>query len=210
MTPDEDGHGRAPIPPGTDCAYPRRPVVAAAADPAQARARALRVRLLALDVDGTLTDGQLFIGPAGETMKAFSVRDGFGLTLLREAGVHLAIITARESAIVRARAAELQIGTVCQGIHDKAQALRALSRERGMTLDECAFVGDDWPDLAAMAIAGLAATAADAAPEVRASAHWISTLPAGHGAVRELAEFLLRARGGFDPALRRYRDAGSR
>lgn len=189
---------------------PRRRTAAAGAGSPEALARAARVRLLALDVDGTLTSGQLFIGPAGETMKAFSVRDGFGLRLLREAGVHLAIVTARDSAIVRTRAAELQIVTLRQGVADKARVLRELCREHGVGLDDCAFAGDDWPDLAAMRIAGLAAAAADAAAEVRACAHWISTLPAGRGAVRELAEFILRAKDVFDVALRRYRDPADR
>ncbi len=170
----------------------------------EATLRAARVRLVALDVDGTLTDGRLHIGGDGETMKSFSVRDGFGLTLLREAGMRIAIVTARRSKIVQARAAELRIEDVLQAVPDKAQALRALSEQRKVPLAECAFVGDDWPDLRAMALAGLAATVADAPPEVRRRAHWVSTLPAGRGAVREFAEFVLRAKGAFESALARY------
>lgn len=173
-------------------------------DGAEAVARAARVQLVALDVDGTLTDGRLHIGGDGEAMKSFSVRDGFGLTLLREAGLHLTLVTARRSAIVQARADELRIDDVLQGVADKARALRALCERHGVALDECAFVGDDWPDLPALAIAGLAATVADAPPEVRARAHWVSTIPAGRGAVREFAEFVLRAQGAFDAALARY------
>ncbi|HEY0878021.1 MAG TPA: HAD family hydrolase [Zeimonas sp.] len=163
--------------------------------------RAARVRLVALDVDGTLTDGRLFIGGDGEAMKSFSVRDGFGLTLLREAGIHVALVTARRSTIVQARAAELHIDDVRQGVPDKAQALRELCEQRATPLAECAFVGDDWPDLRAMSIAGLAATVLDAPREVRERAHWVSTLPAGRGAVREFAEFVLRAKGLFDAML---------
>lgn len=174
---------------------------------AEVVARAARVRLVALDVDGTLTDGRLHIGGSGEAMKSFSVRDGFGLTLLREAGLRVAIVTARRSAIVQARADELRIDEVLQGVSDKAQALRTLCAKHGLAPDECAFVGDDWPDLCAMAIAGLAATVADAAPELRERAHWVSTLRAGRGAVRELAEFVLRAQGAFDAALARYAGA---
>lgn len=95
-------------------------------DPAIVRARAAAIEVLALDVDGTLTDGRIYIGPQGEVMKAFSVRDGFGLTLLREAGLKLAIITARQSAIVEQRARELGIATVMQGVRDKRQGIEAL------------------------------------------------------------------------------------
>jgi len=167
-------------------------------------ARAARVRLVAFDVDGTLTDGRLYIGDDGEAMKAFSVRDGFGLRLLREAGVVVAIVTARRSRIVEARAAELGIGEVHQGVADKARTLRALCEAHGVGLAHCAFVGDDWPDLHAMSIAGLAATVRDAPREVRQRAHWVSTLPAGGGAAREFAEFLLRARDELDAALGGY------
>lgn len=180
-----------------------------------ARAHAIRQRAaalswLALDVDGTLTDGHIYIGPTGEAMKAFSVRDGFGLTLLREAGLKLAIVTARRSAIVELRAAELRFDAVVQGAHDKRSALLALCREHGVDPQQVGFVGDDWPDLPAMLSAGFAAAVADAAAEVRSQAHWVSTLPAGRGAVRELAEFILDCRGALKPALaRRLAAAGS-
>ncbi len=183
----------------------RAQVSAASAE--ETTARAARVRLIALDVDGTLTDARLHIGRDGEAMKSFSARDGFGLTLLREAEIRVALVTARKSTIVEARAAELRIEDVLQAVPDKAQALRALCERRGVALAECAFVGDDWPDLRAMSVAGLAATVRDAPPEVRERAHWVSTLPAGRGAVRELAEFVLRAKGLFDAALARYAGA---
>lgn len=170
----------------------------------EATRRARRVRLVALDVDGTLTDGRLYIGPAGEAMKAFSVRDGFGLTLLREAGIRLVIVTGRRSAIVDARAAELRFDEVHQGVVDKARILRALGDGHGIALDECAFVGDDWPDLGAMAIAGFAATVCDAASSVRERAHWVSSEPSGRGAVREFADFVLHAQGKLAGALARY------
>lgn len=165
--------------------------------------RAAAVRLVALDVDGTLTDGRLYIGATGEAMKAFSVRDGFGLTLLREAGVKLALITARRSAIVEVRAAELKFDEVRQGVADKAVALRELCAHFGLGLHQAAYVGDDWPDLGAMAAAGLAASVADAAEPVRERAHWVSRAPAGRGAVREFAEFVLRAQDRYDAALAR-------
>ena len=171
---------------------------------ADAIRRAAAVRLVALDVDGTLTDGRLFIGPSGETMKAFSVRDGFGLTLLREAGVKLALVTARRSAIVEVRAAELKFDEVRQGARDKAATLGELCERFGLQSGQAAFVGDDWPDLRAMALAGLAASVADAPAAVRERAHWVSNAPAGRGAVREFAEFVLRSQGLLDAALARY------
>jgi 3-deoxy-D-manno-octulosonate 8-phosphate phosphatase (KDO 8-P phosphatase) len=174
---------------------------------AQAVRRAAAVRLVALDVDGTLTDGRLFIGPTGEAMKAFSVRDGFGLTLLREAGVKLALITARQSAIVEVRAAELRFDEVRQGVKDKAAALGDLCARLGLSTQQAAYVGDDWPDLRAMALAGLAASVADAPAAVRERAHWVSRAPAGRGAVREFAEFVLQSQQQLDAALDRYAGA---
>jgi 3-deoxy-D-manno-octulosonate 8-phosphate phosphatase (KDO 8-P phosphatase) len=168
-----------------------------------AESRAAAVRLLALDVDGTLTDGRIHIGPHGEAMKSFSVRDGFGLALLREAGIRLAVITARRSSIVEHRAAELKFDEVAQGVDDKALALAGLCERAGLPLSQAGFVGDDWPDLPALSIAGFAASVADAPPEVRSRVHWVSRARAGRGAVRELAEFMLRARGEFDRALAR-------
>lgn len=172
---------------------------------ADAAARAARVRLLALDVDGTLTDGTIFIGPGHEAMKGFSVRDGFGLTLLREAGLKIAIVTARQSSIVATRAAELRFDAIEQGVADKALALAEIAARYGLEPAQAAFMGDDWPDLGAMSIAGLAAAPADAAPEVAAAAHWVSSLAAGRGAVREFAQWLLQARGELDALLARHR-----
>lgn len=174
--------------------------------PARASARdsARELRLLALDVDGTLTDGSICIGPHGEAMKIFSVHDGFGLTLLREAGLELAIITGRQSAIVQARAAELRIAHVRQGVQDKAGELLALCGQLGLQARQAGFMGDDWPDLPAMAVAGLALAPADAARPVRERADWVATRGGGRGAVREFAEWWLAQRGLLEPMLQRY------
>lgn len=165
---------------------------------------ATRVRLMAFDVDGTLTAGGIHIGPQGEAFKTFSVRDGFGLTLLRDAGVRVALVTGRSSEIVAQRARELRIDTVLQGVADKADALRGLCAQMGISTAESGFMGDDWPDLPAMRVAGFAAAVAEAAPEVRRIAHWVASQPAGAGAVRELAEHLLRAQGRLQQALGRF------
>lgn len=170
-------------------------------DPSLLAERARRVALVGLDVDGTLTDGRIYIGPAGEAMKAFSVRDGLGLSLLAQAGIRIALITARRSDIVARRAAELKIDTVLQGVGDKARALASVAAQAGLPLEHTAYVGDDWPDLPAMAICGLAATVADAPREIHERAHWVSERPAGDGAIREFAEFLLRAQSRWDAML---------
>lgn len=180
-------------------------------DPRRAEAlrRAAAIRAVMLDVDGTLTDGTIFIGQEGEAMKGFSVHDGFGLTLLREAGLRLAIVTGRKSRIVEARAAELRIDTVMQGVPDKGAALRELAARFELPTAAIACIGDDWPDLPAFAVAGLAAAPAGAAAPVLAAAHWVSSLPAGRGAVREFVEWLLRARGEYEPLLARYRGSSA-
>jgi 3-deoxy-D-manno-octulosonate 8-phosphate phosphatase (KDO 8-P phosphatase) len=169
-----------------------------------ANERAAAVRLLVLDVDGVLTDGRLYFGADGEALKVFDVRDGHGIKLLREAGIEVAILSARRSPIVERRASELGITHVVQGAADKGAGFAALARSMQLPTEHCGFIGDDWPDLAALAQAGFAATVANAAPEVRRIAHWISAAPGGHGAVRELAEFILRAQGRFDAQLRRH------
>ncbi len=170
----------------------------------RAQAAAERLRLLALDVDGTLTDGGIWIGAEGEAVKRFSVHDGFGLTLLRQAGIVVAIITGRRSAIVDRRAAELRIVDVLQGVQDKAEALRGLADAHGLRLEQTAFMGDDWPDLPAMRAAGLAAAPADADPVVREHADWVASRPGGQGAVREFAGWWLARTGRADAALAPY------
>jgi 3-deoxy-D-manno-octulosonate 8-phosphate phosphatase (KDO 8-P phosphatase) len=158
-----------------------------------AAARAARLRLMIFDVDGVLTDGRLYFGPQGEALKVFDVRDGLGLKRLHEAGVATAILSARDSPIVAARARELGIAQVLQGQHDKRAGLAVLLAATGLTADQAGFMGDDLPDLPVLQTVGLAATVPEAVPEVRAVAHWIARAGGGRGAVRELAEFVLHA-----------------
>ncbi len=176
-----------------------------------AAARAARVRLLILDVDGVLTDGRLYFGPQGEALKVFDVRDGHGVKLLRAAGIDVAILSSRRSEIVAVRARELGIERVLQGETDKSVGLQRLLAETRLGPEQCAFIGDDWPDLPVLTRVGFAATLSDAAPEVKARSHWIARAAGGRGAVRELAEFILRAQGRFDAALARHAgaDAGA-
>jgi 3-deoxy-D-manno-octulosonate 8-phosphate phosphatase (KDO 8-P phosphatase) len=158
------------------------------------REQARRLRLLALDVDGVLTDGRIIYGNDGEELKAFNIRDGLGIKSLQLSGIRVALITGRRSAIVERRARELGIEHVVQGREDKLVALRELCASLGVELADCAYMGDDLPDLAAIEAAGLGLTVADGCRAVRRAADWCSSLPGGAGAVREACDALLEAR----------------
>lgn len=151
------------------------------------------LQLLALDVDGVLSDGRLYYTDQGEEFKSFNIRDGLGIKLLQRAGITVAIITGRTSAMVAKRAAELGIVHVIQGREDKLEALQDLCRNLQIDLSNVAYMGDDLPDRKAIMAVGLGATVADAASDVAAIADWQSKLPGGQGAVRELAETWLRS-----------------
>lgn len=159
---------------------------------------ACAIKLLALDVDGVLTDGRISYGNDGEELKSFNIKDGLGIKLMQRAGVEVSIITGRQSNIVERRARELGIDTIIQGREDKLTALLELCDAKGLQLSECAYMGDDLPDLAAVRAAAIGMTVADASPLVLASADWRSTQPGGNGAVREACESLLAARGQLD------------
>jgi 3-deoxy-D-manno-octulosonate 8-phosphate phosphatase (KDO 8-P phosphatase) len=158
-------------------------------------ARAARVRCAAFDVDGVLTDGRLLLGPTGEEFKVFHVRDGQGLVMLREHGIHLAIITGRASPVVALRMAELGIRHVHQGCRDKLAIFTELLAECKLSPQDAAYMGDDLPDLPTLRAAGLAVTVADAHPALAQHCHFRTRLPGGRGAVRELCDLLLYAQG---------------
>ncbi|HRK56495.1 MAG TPA: HAD-IIIA family hydrolase [Burkholderiaceae bacterium] len=161
----------------------------------QTEQRAAAIRFVILDVDGVLTDGRLYYGPEGEALKVFDVRDGHGIKLLMRSGIDVALLTARSSPMVTARARELGISRVLQGQHDKAAGFAQLLADTGLQASVCAYMGDDLPDLPVLRQVGLAATVADACEAVRQCAHWISQAPGGRGAVRELAHMILQAQG---------------
>lgn len=161
-------------------------------------ARARRVTLAVFDVDGVLTDGRIFISDDGREIRAFSVRDGLGLKLLRRAGIEVAIISARQSPLVERRMRELGVPHVLQGRNDKADALAELREELQLEPQATAFTGDDLPDLSAMQSAGLAVAVADAHPAVTARAHWVTAAGGGAGAAREVCDLLLTAHGKLD------------
>ncbi len=153
-----------------------------------------KIELVLLDVDGVLTDGRLFFSARGEAQKAFHVRDGHGIKLLMKSGVAVAVVSGRRSAAVTARMRELGVRHLVQGCADKVETLRDLAEGLGVDPLACACLVDDTPDLPLMTAVGFAAAVADAHPLVRSAAHWVSALPGGAGAVRELADLLLRAR----------------
>ncbi len=156
--------------------------------------RAAKLRLVAFDVDGTLTDGRLWFTEDGREIKAFHVHDGLGIKRLRDAGIEVAIITARVSHAVELRAEQLGIDHVYQGKNDKLACLRDILDASNIAGDEACYVGDDLPDLAPMSACGLAVAVADARPEVVQAAHWRTRAPGGRGAARELSDLILAAR----------------
>lgn len=172
------------------------------------RDRAAAIRLLALDVDGVLTDNGLWIGlvqGAPAELKRFDIRDGLGLVLLRGSGIAALWVSSRPSPATTLRAEELRIDDVLQlDGRTKLDALGAVLSERGLTWDQVAYVGDDLADLAVMQRAGLPLTVPDAVPEIRSVAVGVTHAPGGHGAVREIIEALLRARGDWDGVVARY------
>ena len=167
-------------------------------------ARAARVKLLALDVDGVLTDGRLYFDNTGNEFKAFSTADGLGLKLLQQLGVPLAVITGRSSRIVADRAASLGIDHVYQGQDDKLTAYLDLLNQTGFSDEETCYAGDDWIDLPVLTRVGLAVTVPNADPEVQARSHWITPSGGGQGAVRELCHLLIDARGARAALLARF------
>ncbi|WP_042805511.1 HAD family hydrolase [Thioalkalivibrio sp. ALE19] len=164
-------------------------------------------RLLILDVDGVLTDGALFLGDGGEQYKAFHSRDGHGLRMAMDEGLEVAILTGRQSAVVEHRLQDLGIRHCIQGRRDKGEALAQLLQQTGHRADEAAFVGDDVVDLPAMRRVGLGIAVGDAHPFVRQHAQWVTTAGGGRGAVREVCEDLLAARGRLETVLESYLQA---
>lgn len=159
------------------------------------------VRLLVLDADGVLTDGTINLDSEGVEFKTFNVRDGLGLRLWRRLGLEVAIITGRSGGALRARAQELGIAMVLDGVSDKASALAGLLSRLGMGAGEAAYIADDWPDLPALQMVGLPIAVADAEPAVAAAAAWRTPRPGGRGAVRDAVEAMLGAKGLLERAM---------
>jgi 3-deoxy-D-manno-octulosonate 8-phosphate phosphatase (KDO 8-P phosphatase) len=168
---------------------------------------AARIRLVGLDVDGTLTEGGLYIGGAdgrAVELKRYDIKDGMGIVLLRTAGIPVVLASGRSSESSRLRAEELKVEYVHDAVGVKLPLFETVMRRHGVGWDAVAFVGDDLPDLPLLRRAALPVAVADAVREARALALHTTTARGGHGAVREFAEDLLRARGEWDEVLRRY------
>ncbi len=164
-------------------------------------ALASKIRMLILDVDGVLTDGQLYYGADGEAMKAFNTQDGAAIKLLQATGVELAIISGRSSPAVEHRTRELGIQHVYQGAPDKTVALAALVNATGFTPDVMAHVGDDRPDLCIFTRVGVRFAPANAHPTIAATVDYSTRASGGHGAVREVGELIMKAQGSWDDML---------
>jgi 3-deoxy-D-manno-octulosonate 8-phosphate phosphatase (KDO 8-P phosphatase) len=169
------------------------------------KARLSRIKILLCDVDGVLTDGSVFIGRAGEN-KRFNIRDGLGMVFLRRAGFKVGWVSARPSPVTEARAAELGIDFLIQqgDRTGKTGAVEKLLHRTKLDWAAVCFIGDDVVDLGPFKRAGFAVAVGDARPEVKAAAHYITRAPGGRGAVREVAEMLLKAQGKWDAIVAHY------
>lgn len=168
------------------------------------RARAQRIRLILLDVDGVLTDGTVVMHGDGSESKGFHIRDGAAIVWAMQAGVQVGLLSARTSAATTRRATQLGIRIVSQGAASKEAELNRLQNEHGFEDAEIAYMGDDLLDLPTLARVGLAAAPADAAPEVRARVHWTSPTGGGRGAVREFIELILSAQDRWDAIVKDF------
>jgi 3-deoxy-D-manno-octulosonate 8-phosphate phosphatase (KDO 8-P phosphatase) len=162
------------------------------------RERFAAIELLVLDVDGVLTDGRIIYTDAGHEIKSFHVRDGTGIKVWRLSGKRAAILTGRSSQTVSRRAAELGIDFVSQGHDKKLEGFRRILSDAGLRADQVCMVGDDLPDLPVMRECGIAIAVANAAPELKAMATYVTSLPGGDGAVREVIEWLMRGQGKWE------------
>jgi 3-deoxy-D-manno-octulosonate 8-phosphate phosphatase (KDO 8-P phosphatase) len=178
---------RPPVPPSTDV-----------------ERRAAGVKLLLMDCDGVLTDGRITLVEGGDEQKSFHTRDGHGLVLLHRAGLRSGIISGRTSRLVVTRAADLGVAYVRQGALDKLEVFEELLAEAAVEPSEVAFVGDDVVDIPLMRRSGLAVAVADAGRDAREAAHYVTGLPGGFGAVREVCELILKSQGHWDELLKRY------
>lgn len=168
--------------------------------------KARDIQLLLLDVDGVLTDGNLLYSGSGEESKAFNTQDGFGLRLLREAGIEVGVITARQSEVVARRANELKMGHIYQGVGNKNEAFRKVMRATGLKPYQIAYMGDDWLDLVLLQQVGLALVPANGVREVKEIAHFITQRSGGAGAVREACDLIIEGKNLLMELLQRYKN----
>jgi len=171
---------------------------------AESKARARRLKLMAFDVDGVLSEGSLFYTDEGVEMKAFNSLDGLGMNMLQRAGITVAIITGRKARCVELRMQNLGIDILYQGVTNKLEVLHELLGKLGVSPDEAGYMGDDIVDIRIMDACGFSASPADSHEMAKRYARVVSTKPGGKGAVREVCEFILDAQGKLDEALAPY------
>lgn len=167
-----------------------------------------KIKLLALDVDGVLTDGTIYISPAGEVFKGFNAKDGMGISCALRNNLQIAVITGRQSPIVERRCEELGIKLFMQGVKDKRLALQKMAQELGLTREEIAYMGDDLNDIPAFKASGLSLAPADGSIEVLAVADIITKAKGGRGAVREAITMILAAQDNWEQIVNSYLTAG--
>jgi 3-deoxy-D-manno-octulosonate 8-phosphate phosphatase (KDO 8-P phosphatase) len=162
------------------------------------------IRLLCLDVDGTLTDGRIFYSDTGQEMRSFDVHDGLGMVLARHANLTIAWITGRQSSLVEKRAKELKIPYLRQRVHDKKTQIEKIAQELEISMVQVAFMGDDLNDLVSMQACGVAIAPKNAVLEVQNIAHIVTERTGGRGAVREIIDAILKAQGTYEDAVKQY------
>ena len=167
--------------------------------------RAQRIKLLLMDCDGVLTDGRIELLADGDEQKSFHVRDGQGISLIHRAGLKTGIISGRTSSAVERRAQDLKVNYVRQDAKDKIKALDEIMAAAGVALDECAYIGDDLGDIPVLLRVELAVAVADAVAETKQAAHYVTELPGGRGAVREVCDLILKAQGHWHEVTKSFR-----
>ncbi|NHC03905.1 HAD-IIIA family hydrolase [Acinetobacter sp. 187] len=166
--------------------------------------QARHIQALVLDVDGILSDGFVTLTNTGDELKSFDIRDGLGMKLIQKAGLKVIIITGRKSQIVEKRMTDLGVDLIFQGREDKGVALREACAQLNLLPEDCLYMGDDWPDLSAFAIAGMKVTVPNGHVEVRRRADLVTQSYGGRGAVREICDMLLSAKGAYQELLEKY------
>jgi 3-deoxy-D-manno-octulosonate 8-phosphate phosphatase (KDO 8-P phosphatase) len=166
--------------------------------------RLQRIRLVALDVDGVLSDGRIVLSSDGRDWKSFDAQDGFGIVCAQREGLLVALVSGRNSEVVTRRAQQLRIGEVVQSCDDKRAALRELAEKHRLSLEEVAFMGDDLFDLPALQSVGVSFAPANAAAEVRERVDYVASHSGGAGAVREVMELILKAQGKWESVVEAY------
>lgn len=168
------------------------------------QARIAPIRLLLLDVDGVLSDGRIVYDAHGTEIKTFDVKDGHGIKMLQRAGIEVGIISGRSSKVVNVRAKELGIDILYQGISDKKVPYAEIVTQRGFRHDEIAYIGDDIVDLPILCRVGFSVATADAVDDIRPYVHYVTNRYGGRGAVREVCDLILKARGDWPEVMAGY------